>query len=856
MRRSAAHPQFEVAHERQRPHPTLEATEFVSEQRHPRSRRFDEAPVRSGVDSPRQARQVRRSTVAGSGGRRHRARKLAPPFCPGERALLQTASMSIGGAACMVLALTVGVARAVAQEADQGVRTRRLVVMVDERGFESWPGLRAIEADFETRYPDLDVQMIEQSGAVGQQDKSRFMLAGDLQLDVTRIDVTEFGAFLSEGALVDLQPYFDADPTWDADDYLPVIDGMRDERGHLFGLTSTFTPYVMYFNRDLLRASGLDAPPSDWTWDDLLAACRATTRDTDGDGRVDQWGISLTQWLQAVAPWIWQNGGELLDPTLQRSLLHEPEAVGALQFVRDLLHREKVASFDASFEVTYGQGLFQAGRAAFYGPVGFWETYRFKYIEAFEWDVVPLPRGVREATAIAMTAYVVPRTSREPQLAYEMVRALGGRDFQGLLARIGNGAPGLKSAALSEDFLQPQRPPESERVFLDVLPSARFMPPLANWRKIQDLCSAELQGVLLDEECDVAASCARMTSKIDAHLARELERRSRPRLWSGALELSISVAILASLALWISLRGRARGRIGAREDCAGLSMLALWGLGAGAFFLGPAAATIVLSLCEWSPLRELDDARWIGLENYVRLASDPTFATSTTATAAYAALSVPVGLALALGLALLLREDDRWSALTRTLVYAPSILSPVIVAIVWRFLLDPDQGLINEWLARVGAPTPAWTRDTRAVLPAFVVMSCWSVGAQMLVFLAALKAVDRNLEDAARVDGAGWWRRLFHVTLPQLSPVLLFNALVSMLGAFQVFAQPYLLTQGGPGDSTRFVVLYLYESGFRHLDMGYASAIAWALFAFLAVASWLVVRSSRSWVHYAGRRER
>lgn len=728
--------------------------------------------------------------------------------------------------------------------------------MVDERGFESWPGLYELERDFEARHEGLDVVLLEQSGAVGQQDKSRFLLAGELQLDVTRIDVTEIGAFLAEGALIDLQPFFDADPTWNAGDYLPVIDGLRDARGHLYGLPSTFTPYVMYFNRDLLRAAGVAEPQPGWTWDDLLAACKTLTRDGDGDGRTDQWGISLTQWLQAVTPWIWQNGGELLTESFERSRLHEPEAVRALEFVRGLLHTERVASFDASFEVTYSQGLFQAGRAAFYGPVGYWETYRFKYIDAFEWDVAPLPRGVREATAIAMTAYVVPRTSREPQIAYEMVRALAGREFQGLLARIGNGAPGLRSAATSTDFLDPLRPPLSEQVFLDVLPTARFLPPLANWRKIQDLCAAELSQILLAPQCDVAATCASMSRKVDEHLARERSRAALPLLGRGVIEAAFALSIVAALAWWMTSSKRRRGRLGRREERAARALLAPWAIGAALFFLGPAATTLVLSLAEWSPLRPLADARWVGADNFARLVADPTFVASLRATFAYAVSSVPLGLVLALALALLLRDDGRWSVVTRTLVYAPSILSPVVVAVIWRFVLDPDQGLLNTQLARLGLPTPAWTRDEAAVLPAFVLMSCWSVGAQMLVFLAALKALDPHLEEAARVDGAGWWRRLFHVTLPQLSPVVLFNLLIGMLGAFQVFAQPYLLTQGGPGDATRFLVLYLYESGFRHLDMGYAAAMACVLFVMLGAATWLLVSSSRRWVFYAARRAR
>jgi multiple sugar transport system permease protein len=738
---------------------------------------------------------------------------------------------------------------------------RKLVVMVEERTFGAWPALEREKARFEAEHPGLAVELLTQGGAVGQQDKSRFMLAGELQLDVTRIDVTELGAFLAEGALIDLQPYFDADPTWDAGDYLAAIDGMRgpagrgmrDERGHLYGLTSTFTPYVMYFNRDLLAAAGVEPPRAGWTWDDLLDACRRTTRDLDGDGRPDQWGISLTQWLQAVTPWIWQAGGDLLDEAGERSRLGEPEAVEALSFVRSLLHDEKVASFDASFENQLSQGLFMAGRAAFYGPVGYWETYRLKAIDAFEWDVAPLPKRAREATAIAMTAFVVPRTAREPELAYRFVRRLAGDDYQRWLAEIGNGVPALARAARSESFLKPHVAPASEHVFLDVLSTARFMPPLANWRRVEDLCQSELQAILLYDRCDVAAACARMAAKTDEFLARERERRSLPRAVRGALEIAVSAALIATLAAFIALRGRRPGRAGLREERAGYAMLAPWALGFAALFFGPAVASAVLAACEWSPLRPLADLRYVGLDNAARLAYDATFHTSLAATAEYVALSVPLGLALALGLALLVSEDGAWASALRTALFVPAIVSPVIVAAVWKFLLDPDRGLVDGALRALGVTGPAWTRDPGWVVPSFVLMSLWSVGGQMLVFVAALKARDRTLDEAARVDGAGPLRRFAHVTLPQLGPVILFNFVLGLVGAAQVFAQPYLVTRGGPGDASRFLVLYLYESAFRHLDMGYASAIAWALFALLALAVGLAVRASRRWIHYAAR---
>jgi multiple sugar transport system permease protein len=174
----------------------------------------------------------------------------------------------------------------------------------------------------------------------------------------------------------------------------------------------------------------------------------------------------------------------------------------------------------------------------------------------------------------------------------------------------------------------------------------------------------------------------------------------------------------------------------------------------------------------------------------------------------------------------------------------------VILGALWRWILDPERGTANRWLAQFGIDGPRWLLDPHWVVPAFVVVSLWSVGAQMLVFVAALQSVDPTLVEAARIDGAGRWRRLLHVTLPQLSPVILFNAITGTVAAFQIFAQPYVMTLGGPGDASRFLALYVYETGFLHFDMGYACAIAWALCALLLAALGLLVLSTRRFVHY------
>lgn len=750
---------------------------------------------------------------------------------------------------CLGLALCASV-----RAATQG----ELVVMVEDAALRSWVTLEALAAEFEARH-GVDVRLVDLGGAAGTKDRLKFLLAGDVPLDLARIDVTELAAYVADGALVDLAPHFEADAAWRADEWFAgPLAACTDPRGHLVGLPSTFTPYVMYVNRALLARDGIAGPAPGWTWEDLARIARAATRDLDGDGRVgarDQWGISITQWLQALAPWVWQAGGDFLTPGGDTATFDSVGLVEALTFLHRLLHVERVASNDATFAAQMEQGLFQAGRAALYGPVGYWETYRFAALP-FDWDVVPLPRHRAEATAVAMSVYVVPRTSRDPALAYAFLReVLGGEAYQRRMAEIGNGVPGLVSAARSPAFLDPARAPASERVFLDVLDHARFLPPSANWGKLESVVQAELEGVLLSGTLDPRAAAAAMDAKADAHLARVRARAEAPRLSRAVLP---GAALLALLGFALLTRIRGRGAFGPRSEArAARWMLLPWAIGFVGFLLGPMAVSLALSFAEWSPLRPLGDARAAGLDNWRRLADDPTFHTSLRATTWYVLLAVPAQLCVALGLALLLRRAGRGAGVARTLCYVPTILSPVIVAAVWRSLLRDGDGPIERVLARFGIDGPGWLTDPSWVVPAFVVLAVWTCGAQMLVFLAALQTVDPTLEDAARVDGAGAVARTWHVVLPALAPVIVFNLLTGVIAAAQVFAQPYVMTGGGPGDSSRFLVLYLYEAGFRHLEFGYASVLAWTLALLLAaVAAALLLAARRLVPHALGARQR
>ena len=279
-----------------------------------------------------------------------------------------------------------------------------------------------------------------------------------------------------------------------------------------------------------------------------------------------------------------------------------------------------------------------------------------------------------------------------------------------------------------------------------------------------------------------------------------------------------------------------------------------WVLGFALLTAGPMLYSFYLSFTSASLL---SPPEWVGLENYRRMAADPLFYRSLGNTAFYAVLGVPLGLLLALGLALLLNAPVRGIGFFRTLFFLPSVTNTVALSLLWLWLLNPEFGLINAALRWAGVEGPLWLQSAAWAKPALVLMSLWTAGGQAVIFLAALQGVPRELTEAAAIDGAGSVRRFFAVTLPMISPALLFNFIMGLVGALQVFTTAFVMTggvqpgsEGGPNQATLFIVLYVYKQAFQEFNLGYASALAWALFVLIAGGTALAWRLARDRVHY------
>jgi multiple sugar transport system permease protein len=285
------------------------------------------------------------------------------------------------------------------------------------------------------------------------------------------------------------------------------------------------------------------------------------------------------------------------------------------------------------------------------------------------------------------------------------------------------------------------------------------------------------------------------------------------------------------------------------EALQGYAYIAPWFIGFLIFTAGPLIASLGLSFTDWG---FVDEPEFIGLANYQKMATDPVFWIALRVTITYTLLSVPLVLLTALSVALLLTRDVRGARIFRTIYYLPSVIGGVPMALLWTWVFQPDYGILNRMLYLAGLPGVDWLGNPRVALMAVVVVSAWSFGLPMVVFIAGLQNIPPVLYEAASLDGAGLLRRFRSVTLPLLSPTFFFLLVMQIIGSFQVFDVVYVISDGvgNPLRSTLMYLLYFFQNAFQRFQMGYASALVWVLFVIIMVLTLLVFKSSSLWVFY------
>lgn len=289
-----------------------------------------------------------------------------------------------------------------------------------------------------------------------------------------------------------------------------------------------------------------------------------------------------------------------------------------------------------------------------------------------------------------------------------------------------------------------------------------------------------------------------------------------------------------------------------RNTINGLLFASPWLLGLLMFWIYPTLASGYYSFTKFNAVQS---PQWVGTENYVQLfTNDSNFWSAVYNTFYFAGLSIPLAIIFAFALATLLNAKIKFQVVYRTIYFLPTLVPEVALALVWVYLFTPGTGLINipfDWL---GIRGPCWLACEAWARPTMILLALWVIGNQVVLYLAGLQDVPQDLYDAANVDGANYYHKFRHVTLPMMTPVIFFHLVTSVIGALQFFAVPYIMTGGTgfPANSTLFYSIYLYKNAFQYFQMGYASAMAWLLFVVTLVITLVIFRTSRLWVFYSG----
>jgi len=305
------------------------------------------------------------------------------------------------------------------------------------------------------------------------------------------------------------------------------------------------------------------------------------------------------------------------------------------------------------------------------------------------------------------------------------------------------------------------------------------------------------------------------------------------------------------------LRRRGWSRNAQREFVAGLLFALPWIIGVLAFLAYPMLASLYYSFTRYDiPVAP----RWIGITNYINLVTKDRFFPKALWNSAYLTIiGIPAQLIFALFCAMLLNLKIKGQAIWRTIYVLPTLMPAVVMALLWNWILNPNLGIVNNALKVIGIKGPLWFASPVWSKPSIIIMQVWAVGAMTIIYLAALQGVPQELYEAAELDGAGRWRKFWHVTLPMISPVTLFQLITGIIWSLQYFIQAYIIsasggsaaqTMGAPQGSLLFYGLYLYIQAFEYLRMGYASALAWILFLISALVTWMLIRTSGRWTYY------
>jgi multiple sugar transport system permease protein len=661
---------------------------------------------------------------------------------------------------------------------------------------------------------------------------------------------------------------------------------------------------MLYYNQDLLiRAGYVDKagkarPPKTW---DELAEMAVKLTEHDSSGAIKRLGFAPgasngsrgDAWLYLYG---WMNGGHFMSADGKRCTLNDPHIVDTLGWLTKVYDSMGGASAVKAFESTLQSGdldPFVTGQLVMKID-GYWQITDClaQFGQHLNWAVAPAPMpqwqidsGSHTCTWVSGWCYAMPSTARHKDAAWELLRYLSSQRANKIIAD----STRLDMASQGRVYVPPQNSNKQINQFLfdnyvahDPQMSPRIIRAVDAFNNMlegQPYRPVTPVGQLVWTEQMTATDNA-IFHKMSPQQAldnatmvvqRDLDRvlsppRGTPLDWNWFFLLYAVLVLAAAAGIYFwdtkpSLRRRLGGPLARRGgDLEGLQshyfrsqwkggwLCALpWVIGFIVFTGGPILFSIIISFCDYDILTP---ARFVGVENYLwAFTKDQLFWKSMWNTV-YMVIGIPLGMALGLGIALLLNLKVRGVAVWRTFYYLPSIVPAVASSILWIWIFNPSSGLLNNALASIGLHGPNWLQDEHTSKLSLILMGLWGAGGGMIIWLAGLKGISETYYEAASLDGANTWQQFRHITIPLLSPYIFFNLIMGLIGTFQIFTQAYIMTQGGPVNSTLFYAYDLFNNAFRYLHMGYAAAMAWVLFIIVFGLTVVQLNLQKRWVYY------
>jgi multiple sugar transport system permease protein len=748
--------------------------------------------------------------------------------------------------------------------------------------FTVWDGgdslihIRDAVEDFEAAHPDIEVKL--ESVTQNYQEKLLAQYAANVAPDVVMMDPPNFQRYAKRDAILSLNPFIERDD-YPIDAYYDKIVEAHKLDGELYVLPRDIAPVgIIYYNKEIFDEAGLDYPDGTWTWDyeprpELREQCftwvMKELTEKKASGRTERWGFA-PGWAGAIADTFVYSQGLRYWDDVEKPLevkYDQEEVIRVFDFIQELsLEKNWMPSqteLDTQLQLSARQ-LFTRQRAAMYMS-GIWEVPNIRKDlppgsdNFFEWDITLAPayKDGNRGTPTGGSGYAILSQTEHPDAAWELVKWMAGEPGLKYLAISGTAQPAIESMATSNLWIPDENTPLEERypenrIATHHAVEAVVFPPSADyWPEVSSFVTAE-HGRILSGAVSAEEGLTRGTGLAQDRLDTLLEEENLPSFnWTVASVIGLSVvAGIVFIIYWPERKVKYTDKQKKESRVAYLFLMPFL-VGLIFFTVGPMILSGLMSFARWDIIQPAQFRGWGNFQEMFFI--DPRFWVSLKVTFIYTLVAVPGGIFISLMLALLLSARVKGMPIFRTLFYLPSIASMVAASLIWMRIFMPEGGLLNTAIEFFypGMETINWLGSEDTALWALIIMSLWGAGGGMIILLAGLQGIPEHYYEAAVLDGASALQRFKMVTIPLLSPALLFVMITGFIGSFQVFTQAFVITGGGPGDATRFYVYHAFNQAFQSLRMGYASSLAWFLF-FIVLAFTIFQLKASKWVYYEG----